>query len=105
MDLVDIATQLADKYTFGMITAPLVLSGLAIKAFDVTKPENSPELRPIAWGVAAVALFAGLVLVPPYFATRSQCEELLQSAQFSFNKPAALGSDQLSCKILLHKPL
>ena len=48
MDLVDIAKELADKYTFGMITAPLVLSGLAIKAFDVNRPEKSPTLRPIA---------------------------------------------------------
>ena len=57
------------------------------------------------WVVSAFALFAGLCLVTTYFAARSHCEELLQSAKFSFNKPAAPVGDQLSCKILLHRPI
>jgi hypothetical protein len=101
-DLVEAAVELGNAYTLGMIAAPLALTGLAYKAFEQTKPEKAPALRPVAWAVAAAALFSSIVLVPPYFTARSRCETLLSPAQpVSVETPAVL-IDKMHCRRLLN---
>jgi len=45
MDLVDIATQLADKYTFGMITAPLLSMFVIPAAYLLMRRPRKPVSR------------------------------------------------------------